>query len=306
MTAIYKTLRVATPICSQLFLKGLVIATIFFCAPFEVAGATLPTPVLSAQVAFANGLDHRSDASSTPSGTALASVDLTLGDIFEISTGGGAAAAYFGYLGARVDATIANYFGPGDSFMPSGSSNARFKDNLTITTGPASGTLKFSFSLSGFGSSSDVAGVFPNLVFDVESTTDGIFTSSILDINSSSPPNFPSGVYTTSAIQYTLGVPFNITASLGVGLEGGVSTVSGTITAAVLYYDTAALTGVQVFDSFGNPAASFSISSASGTGYPVPEPASTWLATGAFVPLLFLAFRRARGNRLRGLIASVN
>lgn len=208
------------------------------------------------------------------------------------------ASASFGSVGAEVSVHID---GGVSSGRPSfAESDGFFVDNITITGPAGTGTVSFAVDLHGTAFTTIPGIVDPRLdfVFGANGPAGGarIDVHSLID-------GYPSRTFTTPSFAYTFGdtitIFMELTASLGQRAEGDGSTP---LIANLLYHDTATLKGLTVLDARGVPVTSFSISSESGTSYPlssapalsVPEPNSAWLLVAG--GLMLLRRRRAQGK----------
>ena len=266
------------------------LAALVAATPIGAAGDPLPARFLDASVAVdyppPRYGDPETDDHSGQVAPVDASLENTVGALFH--TAGTAHAAY-GALGAYIEADAHDFF-PG-LFGATGS-YARFEDNLTVTSGPASGTIEFVFHVTGFATYDDVDQLFPGLILNVDTTSDNVIFATVLDLNSGTPPVFPAGDFTSSPTHFTLGAPFHLQASLNAYIQAGGVTGSSAVAASVLYADSATITDVLVFDAGGQPVSDFAIASESGTPYPAPETAREDSAVAAVAALLFVARRR--------------
>jgi hypothetical protein len=166
---------------------------------------------------------------------------------------------------------------------------AQLNDDITVP-GSGPGFFELKFHLSGNGGSSNPSLILGGVFFNANINFLGGVT-----LNSFSLGFLPQGDVTTGLIPITLGVPFHITAQLQTTVQSlGPGSDPGPIDAGIFYGNTAALTGVQAYDSDRNPLESFTVLSDSGTDYlnipMVPEPAAAFL----LAPAAVAALRRTR------------
>ena len=209
-------------------------------------------------------------------------------------TGDGEASADFGQIGAGsfVDvssATPALFFqdlGPGRAPFNAGGgvASASFEDILPITSKKGT-NAKMVFTIGGslvlcvpekaVNCNQDI--VDPTMTFGV--TANGTPVGNVtIDRKGSHGPFFDplTGQLTTSAIPISgpIDLAAEIVAQVGfVGLSG----LSNPFTTAgrVDFAQTATLSAIEVFDATGNPVSDFTVSSQSGTHYPLSTPVST-------------------------------
>ena len=139
---------------------------------------------------------------------------------------------------------------------------AQLDDDITIA-GSGPGYFEMSFHLSGNGADSDPLIVQAGVIF-----SGGIAALGGFNLNSFSLGYMPLGDISTGPVLIEFGVPFHIIAQVYTTVEVfGAGPDVGPIISGVYYGNTAAMTGVQVFDAEGIAMDSFSILSASGTDY---------------------------------------
>jgi hypothetical protein len=156
-----------------------------------------------------------------------------------------------------------------------------------VTNAPATGTIRFTVELTGSAQASHPDKVRPFVAYNL-GYFDGAFGGGLLTLHSGSLGFYPTGSFVSSSIPYTLGVPFNLSGSLSTfaSIVAQPYEDPGPITAGIFYQNTAAITGVEVFDSLGNPVPGASLIGEGGNSYPIPEPASLVLAGLALGVLL--------------------
>jgi hypothetical protein len=208
-------------------------------------------------------------------------------------TGNGTAFADFGHIGAGsfVDvssATPALFFqdlGPARTFSTGGgASSASFDDTLTITSKKGT-TAKMVFTIDGtivlcvpekaVNCNPDI--VDPTMSFGVFANGNPVGSVGI-DRSGSHGPFFDplTGQLTTSAIPISgpIDLSAGIDAQVGfVGLSGLSSSFTTAGTAD--FAETATLSAIEVFDATGNLVSDFTVSSQSGTHYPLSAPVIT-------------------------------
>ncbi len=203
-------------------------------------------------------------------------------------------------LGASAIGTYVGPIAAGNVPAASASSLARFEDTLTIP-GSGQGLIAYTFALSGF-VFADVAGTeffLPNaqplyptagasLVLSQgpssaelgDSIGFGVGPDQIFDVQ------LNQQTFVTQLLPFTFGTPFNLRVDLTANVNfdifkafsldqiAGLGITGEPAHFGANFFDTAQLTGIQVFDADGNPIPDFTIQADSGTQYPlgVPEP----------------------------------
>ena len=185
------------------------------------------------------------------------------------------ASAGFGSVGAEVSV---NAGGIGRGRQVFAESEGSFIDNITITDPTGTGSIIFAVDLHGTAITTLPGVVDPALSFVFGVT--GPTASGRIDVRSV-VDGYPSRTFMTAPIAYTFGDTITIFMVLDTALiqqaDGDGTTP---LIANLLYRNTATLTGLTVLDAQGVPISNYSISSESGTSYPlssVPEPSSAWL-----------------------------
>jgi len=192
---------------------------------------------------------------------------------------------------------------PGASLIATALSSAVFGDTLTITAGTGSGVLELTYALDGVisntgtGFNSSSADIFMNAATYYQYDNEGMVSGNYVEIDG-------NGTYNDTV---TLYVPFTYGTAFATGIEldaqplfeGGPDSIP--YTAAVNYYNTAALTSALVFGGTpSDPGAENNaavIGAASGLNYgpngisAAPEP-DTWLLVASAMGVLALAKRR--------------
>jgi len=203
----------------------------------------------------------------------------------------GTASADFLKLGASSHVILNNY-----SSLQYGSntlllSQAQVADDITVP-GSGPGFFQLHFHLSGSASTSNANVIEGGVLF-----SSSIDSQAGLSVNSFALGFLPTGDLQTDLVPITFGVPFHIDAFLQTSVVTGSSAEDvGPIDAGIFFGNTAAITGVDVFDADRIRLTSFTILSDSGTDYVhiVPEPGTTALADFSCVALFVL--RRVRGG----------
>lgn len=161
--------------------------------------------------------------------------------------------------------------------------SATFEDTLTISRdGGGTGYVVYWMQLSGFATGSFDRG-------DAEGALrlqhDGVFDYLASECTGSQ-------LVCSSPYPVTFGKPY----SLRVSLDAYVSIISSSFpyrgSGLADFTGQAELAGIQVIDSRGTPLTDYTVKSASGTAYPVPEPGG---AAALLTGLVCLAIRRWRG-----------
>jgi hypothetical protein len=207
--------------------------------------------------------------------------------------GQGEAFANFGQIGAGSffdvsSATAALFFqdlGPARTFRTGGAeASASFGDTLTITS-QGGANVRLVFTINGslvFCVPEPAENCNPDLVDPTMSF--GVLANGtpvgnvIVDRNGSHGPFFDplTGRLTTSPIPISGPIDLAVAIEANIGLAG-LSQLSNpffTTGGTVDFAETAILTGIEVFDASGNPVSDFTVSSQSGTRYPLSSPVS--------------------------------
>lgn len=174
----------------------------------------------------------------------------------------GTASADFLKLGAS-SRVILNNFSP--SSYASNTlilSQAQADDDITVP-GSGPGFFQLLFHLSGSAASSNASLMQGGVFF-----TSSIGSQTGVNVNSFSLGFLPTGDLQSSLVPITLGVPFHIRGFLQTSMVVvGSGDDVGPIDAGIFFGNTAAITGVNVFDANGTQLTSFTILSDSGTDY---------------------------------------
>ncbi len=298
--------------------KPLLWATLLTLAASSVASSSAfaqTTPSLEAfqgiyagnSGGFANILGNGSpnDASNPFQGSANFTGNDHRGNPQQMTVSGTAySSANFGQIHVYGSGTVTNsYYNPANQpFTDSnGNVNPNGSPDLLAVHGNAGWTDTFTYTgLQG-------TGYKVNYYFALEGTASGDVEAGLNF--STSDPNGPSynprtsqgsALWITPDYQVDWGVPFNISTDFYGGMTTYVSQKldGSTYTATGNYADTLTLAGIQVRDANGNPVSGWSVTSASGTQYPlgapVPEPGSLALWMGAVSIGTLSVFRRRR------------
>jgi hypothetical protein len=224
-----------------------------------------------------------------------------------LTLGASASGQYVGPIGVNTPAAVVN-------------SLARFEDTLTIP-GSGQGLIAYTFALSGFLHVSETVASFSgaelkpfalaSLSLSQGRTTDelgdatGFFEGpdQIYDVTANQQ------TFVTQLLPFTFGEPFDLRVDLHASVNFDIfkafsldqilalGITQEQADASANFFDTAQLTGIQVFDADHNPISDFTIQADSGTQYPlgVPEPgAITLLGIGGLVVGGLTAIRRRR------------
>jgi len=215
--------------------------------------------------------------------------------------------ASYGHMHVFGSGTVTNsYYNPANQPYtdPNGNVNANGSPDLIAVHGNAGWSDTFTYTgLQG-------TGYTVNYYFNLKGTA----TSDVeagLNFSTSDPNGLSynprtsqgSALWITPAYQVNWGVPFDISADFYGGMTTYVSQKpdGSTYTATGDYADTLDLNGIQVFDPNGRPVSGWSITSASGTQYPlsspVPEPGSLALLAGIASLSTLIGCRRRRTRR---------
>ena len=243
-------------------------------------------------------------------------------------TGDGVAFANFGQIGAGSffivsSATPALFFqdlGPGRTFSAGGAAaSASFDDILPITSNKGT-SAKMVFTIGGslalcvpetaVNCNPDI--VNPTMSFGVIANGTPV-GNVIIDPNGSHGSFFDplTGRLTTSAIPISRPIDLAVSIEAQIGFVG-LSELSDAFTTGgtVDFAETATLSDIEVFDANGNPVSDFTVSSQSGTHYPlssqvtgVPEPgtAALLLCGATSLAAIRCAARRKRHDRAHAL-----
>jgi hypothetical protein len=194
----------------------------------------------------------------------------------------------FGVLGVSGTDTLTD---PGDSNSIFGQDYSLFRDVVTITFGDLQGTGYIAFQVTADGSSAITGSgtVLPNMNIDVfggdlaSQSNSFVFASNGVSVVTSPLYSFQYGQ------QFNLAGQLNLSFWLGPG-DGSAS---------ANFFDTATITGIEVFDSNMDPLTDWTAASESGTTYDsdgaVPEPASVLLVFGGLLLGASLKVRRQFG-----------
>jgi hypothetical protein len=225
-----------------------------------------------------------------------------------LTLGASASGQYVGPLGTNTPAAVVN-------------SLARFEDTLTIP-GSGQGLIAYTFALSGFLNAGESFSGLP------ESGPLLPFAQASLSL-SQGPSTAELGgaigffegpgqffdvlvnqqTFVTQLLPFTFGTPFALRVDLKASVNFDIfkafspeqivalGIIQEQADASANFFDTAQLTGIQVFDADGNPIPDFTIQADSGTQYPlgVPEPDTiTLLGIGGLVVGGLTVIRRRR------------
>lgn len=171
-------------------------------------------------------------------------------------------------------------------------------DTMTITGGSGTGSLQMTWTVTG----GTVASSHASASMGISVSSSGAAGSG-LDGFGSTGPIYGGGTYSlTNGLPFVFGSPLTLTTSSTVNANAGYdrynppATFSGTATAS--FDHTAILTGIEAFDQYGDPIKNLSITSESGTHYPianvaaVPLPAAAWLLISGLSGLTLTSLRR--------------
>lgn len=171
-------------------------------------------------------------------------------------------------------------------------------DELTITGGSGVGSLHMTWTVTGSTAASSGASASMGIYVSSSSNAGSGFGSTGL-IYGDGTYNM---IYDHDGLPFVFGSPLTLsttstlTASAGYDRNNPPPTFSATATAS--FYHTAILTGIEAFDQYGNPIKNISITSASGTHYPianvaaVPLPEAAWLLISGLSGLTLTSVRR--------------
>ena len=193
-----------------------------------------------------------------------------------------AASAGFGSVGAEVSVGEDDYSGS-PQFI--GESQGFMLDNITISGPTGTGSVSFEVGLHGTASTNIPGIVDPSLQFTF--SAQGPTAGALIEVHSA-VDGFPSGTFTSPSFAYTFGDPITIYMVLLVAMLQHADATGGPLFGDVLYHNTATFTGLTVLDGQGSPVTNYTISSESGTSYPltVPEPGRAWLLVCGGLTLL--------------------
>lgn len=203
--------------------------------------------------------------------------------VFSTVSGSGrlaAASAGFGSVGAEITVQEDSYQAT-PTFIAE--SQGVMIDNITIDGPTGTGSVRFEVGLHGSASTTLPGIVDPDLLFTFNAQ--GPTAGALIEVDSPHD-GFPSETFTSPALAYTFGDPLTITMSLRAAMLQHADATGAPLIAEIRYRNTATLTGLTVLDAQGSPVTTYSISSESGTTYPLaaPEPERAWLlAAGGLV-----------------------
>ncbi|MHB8472642.1 MAG: VPLPA-CTERM sorting domain-containing protein [Gammaproteobacteria bacterium] len=170
-------------------------------------------------------------------------------------------------------------------------------DTLTITGGSGVGSLQMTWTVTGSTAASSGASASMGISVSSSSTAGSGFGSTL--IYGGGTYNM---IYDHNGLPFVFGAPLTLNTMSTVNANAGYdrynlpATFSGTATAS--FDHTAILTGIEAFDQYGDPIKNLSITSASGTHYPianvaaVPLPAAAWLLISGLSGLTLTSVRR--------------
>ncbi|MEQ8663108.1 MAG: hypothetical protein RLW62_20015 [Gammaproteobacteria bacterium] len=171
---------------------------------------------------------------------------------------------------------------------------------LQLTFTVDGGTTASAFVLDGNGSESAASAL------EISARVDSIFGGGLSLDSAGTYTLVPNG---PDAMRFVFGVPFELSVLHGIYAGGGYDRLDPPsffqLDASATFQHTSRLTGVAVTDLFGNPIAAFTLTTQSGTQYPlavpsaVPLPAGLWLLAGGLPVVLAGRSRRARSLRPR-------
>jgi hypothetical protein len=260
---------------------------IFTPVPKDVAGTVGPNPLGGGGIeALVSDVFQTDEIPVAPGGPPISS-----GLPYHF-TGQGEAFANFGQIGAGSffdvsSATPALFFqdlGPSRTFSTGGAvASASFDDTLTITS-QRGANVRLVFTISGSlvscvpepAENCNPDLVDPTMGFGVLANGTPV-GNVIVDRNGSHGPFFDplTGRLTTGPIPISGPIDLAVAIEANIGLTG-LSQLSNRFTTGgtVDFAETAILTGIEAFDASGNPVSDFTVSSQSGTHYPLSGPAS--------------------------------